>query len=131
MDRSILKPVGQTLRDAYLPYFNLGGTLTEVGDESKKDNPKEFSLSQNYPNPFNPVTKIRYSIPFGGTSLMKYVQLKVYDILGNEIATLVNEEKPAGYYEIEFNGSNLTSGIYFYRLGAGKYYFIRKMMVLK
>jgi hypothetical protein len=81
--------------------------------------PKEYSLEQNYPNPFNPSTKIRYTIPSVGTSLMKFVQMNVYDILGNEVATLVNEEKPAGYYEVEWNASSVSSGVYFYRLTAG------------
>ena len=75
--------------------------------------PTEFSLEQNYPNPFNPVTSIQYVV--GSQS---YVTLKVYDILGNENATLVNEEKPAGTYEIEFDGASLPSGIYFYQLRA-------------
>lgn len=84
--------------------------------EDEKQIPAEFSLAQNYPNPFNPSTKIRFAISeFGFTSL------KIYDLLGNEIATLVNEEKPAGVYEVEFNSHsggdrNLTSGVYFYQL---------------
>jgi hypothetical protein len=95
----------------------------------------DYSLSQNYPNPFNPSTTIRYEIP-----QQSFVTLKVYDILGNEIATLVNEEKPAGSYEIEFNtGSHsglsgireLTSGIYFYTLSAGNYFTTKKMILLK
>ena len=74
----------------------------------------KFSLEQNYPNPFNPSTVISYRLPVIG-----YVTLKVFDLLGREIATLVNEEKPAGEYEVEFDGSALTSGIYFYQLKAG------------
>ncbi len=73
---------------------------------------------QNYPNPFNPSTIIKYSIP-APPNLPKreaLVQLKVYDILGNEVATLVNKEEPAGNYEINFDGSNLASGVYFYKL---------------
>jgi photosystem II stability/assembly factor-like uncharacterized protein len=84
----------------------------------------EFNLSQNYPNPFNPSTKIKYSVPdviASGSKQSQLVTIKVYDILGNEIATLVNEEKPAGSYEVEFNihsneGHNLPSGVYFYQL---------------
>ncbi|MBE0572478.1 MAG: T9SS type A sorting domain-containing protein [Ignavibacteriaceae bacterium] len=93
-----------------------------------------YSLSNNYPNPFNPVTKIKYTIP--SVTLRQaqsdiLVTLKVYDILGREIATLVNEEKPAGEYEIEFNAANLPSGIYFYQLRAGQYSETKKMILLK
>ncbi len=90
-----------------------------------------FNLSQNYPNPFNPSTTIKYSIPSVGTSLMKFVQLKIYDILGNTVATLVNENKPAGSYEAKFNASQLPSGIYFYKLKAGSFTETKKMMVVK
>jgi len=88
--------------------------------------PTEFSLEQNYPNPFNPTTKIKFTIPLVETGHATPVQLKVYDVLGNEIATLVNEEKHAGNYEVEFSvGQNsilsLSSGIYFYQLKAGSY----------
>jgi hypothetical protein len=99
--------------------------------------PKDFMLYQNYPNPFNPSTKIKFTIPSVGTSLMKFVQLKVYDILGNEVATLVNEEKPAGNYEIEFNAIatnrdlSLSSGIYFYQLKAGEFIQTKKMILLR
>jgi hypothetical protein len=75
-----------------------------------------FNLTQNYPNPFNPSTKIRYEIPGQARNDNTMVTLKVYDVLGNEIATLVNEEKPAGTYEVEFDGADLPSGIYFYQL---------------
>jgi hypothetical protein len=97
---------------------NYGGSLT-------------FSLDQNYPNPFNPSTKIKYTISSVGTSLMKFVQLKIFDVLGNEITTLVNEEKPAGEYEVEFNGASLPSGIYFYQMNAGEFTETRKMVLLR
>jgi len=74
---------------------------------------KDYILYQNYPNPFNPTTTIKYQIPE-----LRFITLKLYDVLGNEVATLVNEEKPAGSYEIDFNGNELTSGIYFYQLRA-------------
>lgn len=90
------------------------------------DAPTQFSLEQNYPNPFNPVTSIQYVV--GSQS---YVSLKVYDVLGNEVATLVNEQKPAGTYEVEFNGTELPSGIYFYQLQAGSYIETKKMLLLK
>jgi hypothetical protein len=91
----------------------------------------KFSLEQNYPNPFNPSTKIKYTIPTVGTSLMKFVQLKVYDVLGNEVATLVNEEKPAGSYEVDFNVSGLSSGIYFYTINLGSFIETKKMILMK
>ena len=87
---------------------------------------REYTLSQNYPNPFNPTTTITYQMP-----KTEFVTLKVYDILGREIATLVNEEKPAGNYEVNFIGSGLTSGIYFYQLKAGDYSETKKMILLK
>jgi hypothetical protein len=92
----------------------------------------EFQLFQNYPNPFNPTTIIKYTIatpnlPQGEA----FVKLKVYDVLGNAIATLVNEEKPAGSYEVEFDGTGLTSGIYFYQLKAGNYIETKKMVLLR
>lgn len=94
--------------------------------------PMEFSLEQNYPNPFNPLTKIRYAIPLlRGDERGVFVTLKVYDILGNEAVTLVNEEKPAGYYEVEFNAASTASGVYIYRLVAGKFISTKKMLILK
>jgi hypothetical protein len=93
--------------------------------------PLDFALYQNYPNPFNPSTKIKFSIPYVGTSLMKFVQLKVYDILGNEVVTLVNEYKPAGSYEINFDARGLPSGVYFYQLKAGDFVSTKKMILLK
>ena len=94
-----------------------------VNDEQHKTS---FSLKQNYPNPFNPNTTIKYSIPNAGN-----VTLKVYDVLGKEVATLVKEAKPGGEYEVEFDGSKLPSGIYFYQLKAGNFIQIRKMVLLK
>ena len=92
----------------------------------------EFELSQNYPNPFNPTTKIRFTIPVTLSGVEgSLVTLKFYDVLGNEVATLVNEEKPAGSYEVEFDGRKLSSGIYFYRLQAGSFAETKKMVLLK
>ncbi|MHA2101430.1 MAG: T9SS type A sorting domain-containing protein, partial [Candidatus Kariarchaeaceae archaeon] len=88
--------------------------------------PKLYSLSQNYPNPFNPSTIIKYQIP-----QLSFVTIKVYDVLGSEIITLVNEEKPLGSYEVEFNAANLPSGIYFYRLQAGNFVETKKMVLMK
>ncbi len=95
---------------------------------------EQFVLEQNYPNPFNPSTKIIYSIPSviaSGAKQSQLVTLKVYDVLGNEIATLVNEEKPAGSYEVEFDASSLSSGTYLYKLTAGEFISTRKMILLK
>jgi len=88
--------------------------------------PDKFNLSQNYPNPFNPATKINYTIPINGL-----VILKVYDVLGKEVATIVNEVKNAGSYTVNFNASNIPSGTYFYRLEAGDYMDVKKMILLK
>ena len=90
------------------------GEITDAEYEGSGNTPNNFSLEQNYPNPFNPLTHIRFRISDFG-----FVSLKVFDVLGNEIATLVNEEKPAGVYEVEFNAATLSSGIYFYQLRAG------------
>ena len=93
--------------------------------------PFEYTLSQNYPNPFNPVTVIKYEIPGQNRNDNRNVQLKVYDILGKEIAILVNEIKSAGSYEVEFNGAELPSGIYIYRLTAGNFADSKKLVLLK
>jgi hypothetical protein len=90
------------------------------------ENPKEFSLNQNYPNPFNPSTTIKYQIPE-----LSYITLKVYDVLGNEIATLVNEEKTTGGYEVRFDSKGLSSGVYFYKLTGGNYSETKKMLLLR
>lgn len=99
--------------------------LTSV-DKTEESVVKEYRLFQNYPNPFNSKTKISYKIPEASL-----VTLKVYDSLGNEITTLVNEEKPPGNYESKFDGNKLTSGIYFYRLIAGNFTKTKKMVLLR
>ncbi len=88
--------------------------------------PEAFGLEQNYPNPFNPETQIKYQIP-----KQTRVSLKVYDLLGNKIASLVDEELPAGFYSVKFNGSSLSSGIYFYRIEAGDFSATKKFLLLK
>jgi len=95
--------------------------------------PQTFSLEQNYPNPFNPITTIKYSIPQTPLSLGEGlgVRLVIYDVLGTEIATLVNEEKPAGNYEVSFDAKSLSSGIYLYKLQAGSFTEIKKMTLLR
>jgi len=97
-------------------------TETNKGEEQ----PKEFRLEQNYPDPFNPTTNIKYSIPN-----LELVKLKVYDVLGREVATLINEEKPVGNYEVEFNTTTLSSGVYLYRIQAGTFVETKKMVLIK
>lgn len=94
--------------------------------------PNEFSLSQNFPNPFNPTTTIQYTIPTNVETLhATSVHLKVYDILGNKIATLVNEAKFPGVYEVQFDASNFSSGIYYYKLISNNFIEIKKMLLIK
>jgi hypothetical protein len=120
--------------------FHLIGTLLPTDLKENEYLPSQFSLYQNSPNPFNPGTKIKYSIPnvtLSASSRAKsrdegsLVQLKVYDILGNEVATLVDEYKPAGSYKVNFNASFLSSGVYFYKLQAGSFVETKKMILLR
>ncbi|MDP2365092.1 MAG: hypothetical protein Q8M94_15150 [Ignavibacteria bacterium] len=125
-------------------------TTIPVSVEDETVEVKDYYLEQNYPNPFNPTTKIKYSIPAVGTLRATSVQLKVYDMLGNEIATLVDEYKPAGIYEVDFcvaqsaeGGSSptitsgvsskggYTSGVYFYQLKVGEFIQTKKMLLIK
>jgi hypothetical protein len=149
---------GDGLMDIYLcgfqhtDYLYLAeANLTSVKDSENEIRQKQFNLFQNYPNPFNPTTKIKFTIPAviaSGAKQSQLVTIKVYGILGNEITTLVNEEKGPGTYEVEFSaiggsasgGNNhsglsgikgLTSGMYFYTLTAGSYSETRKMILLK
>ncbi|MFZ4590367.1 MAG: T9SS type A sorting domain-containing protein [Ignavibacteria bacterium] len=100
-------------------YFALNGEV-EVGV------PKKFSLSQNYPNPFNPTTKIDFDLPVDSK-----VNIVLYDMNGREVRTLVNGARTAGYHTVQFNGSDLSSGIYFYRISADKFVMAKKMMLIK
>lgn len=107
--------------------------LVSVEDE-KENIPTDFVLYQNYPNPFNPTTTIRYSIPTVGTSRdlsLQHVQLIVYDILGNEVATLINKAQSPGDYEVDFDASNLVSGIYVYQIFVDDFTTSKKMILLK
>ena len=97
-----------------------------VSVEYETIQPTQFALEQNYPNPFNPSTKIQYSVP-----QTSQVQIKVFDVLGNEIETLVNEEKPTGTYELTWNAANLPSGVYFYQIKAGSFIETKKMILIK
>ena len=97
-----------------------------VGVNDKNNLPVQFALDQNYPNPFNPSTRISFSVPE-----KSFTTLKIYDILGNEVATLLNEEKSAGHYEIQFDASKLSSGVYLYKLQSNSFVQTRKMILLK
>jgi hypothetical protein len=105
------------------PYYS---KLSSSGVTNSKNAPRDFFLSQNFPNPFNPTTTINYSVP-----TRTFVSLKVIDILGREVTTLVNEEKSAGNYSVNFSGANLSSGVYFYSLSAGDFRQVKKLILLK
>jgi len=133
----------QNIRDKTYPYviratagllywFGIE-TMLITDEEDEKLIPTEITLNQNYPNPFNPSTSIQYTIsdlPTGQAG-MQFVSLKVYDILGNEVATLVNSEKPSGTYEIDWKAIGLSSGVYFYQLKTGSFVQTKKMLLLK
>ena len=140
---SFITDIGTTIdigsgTDICADVITINGTLTGSGtfcnapaaveneNEDDLETPKEFSLSQNFPNPFNPSTSIQYQV-----SNISQVTLKVYDVLGNEVATIVNEEKPVGSYEVGFNALDLSSGIYFYKLQAGSFVQTKKMILLR
>jgi hypothetical protein len=103
----------------------MGHTTTGIDDNSNKV-VTDYSLSQNYPNPFNPATMISWQAPVSG-----HQTLKVYDLLGREVATLVDEFKTAGVYSIKFNAENLASGVYIYTLKVSDFISSRKMILLK
>jgi len=111
-----------------LVQIDFDGTRETVGNTSAVvlNNPTQFILSQNYPNPFNATTKISYAIPENG-----FVSIQIYNMMGEKIATLVNEQKEAGVYSIDFDASHLANGIYFYRLDATGFSQIKKFLLLK
>ncbi len=111
----------------YLKQIDYDGSF-EFSDEIEIEVsiPIEYSLSQNFPNPFNPATTIKYQIPE-----LSFVTIKVYDVLGSEIETLVNEENQFGIYEITWYAENLPSGVYFYRLQADSFVETKKMVLMK
>jgi hypothetical protein len=106
--------------------YKYTGIPLPVKDGSISTLPDQFNLEQNYPNPFNPSTTIRYTLPIAGFAI-----IKVYDMLGTEVITLVNEEKPAGSYEVKFSANGLSSGMYFYKLQTNNFIQTRKMLLLK
>jgi hypothetical protein len=108
--------------------------ITGLDVPKAKLTPDHLGLGPNYPNPFNPTTVISFHLPASGQAglpVASHVRLVVYDILGRDVATLVDEKKPAGRYEVRFDGTKLTSGIYFYRLTAGNTVLTRKMVLAK
>ncbi len=110
--------------NGYIGLYNQDGITSILEIESFV--PSDYNLTQNYPNPFNPSTTLSYSIPTQGQ-----VELKIYDVLGREVAELINKEQSSGSYEVNFDASNLTSGIYFYKLQAGGFVESRKMVLVK
>jgi hypothetical protein len=115
---------GSPLTKDQMAKMGFDTTLTSV--ETIDQLPADFSLSQNYPNPFNPATKISYSIPE-----LSDVELIVYDTIGNLVEVLVSSKQSAGTYQVTFDASNLTSGVYFYRLTAGKFKSVKKLILIK
>ncbi len=135
MNSTILQKDGKIIAGGYSAFNNKivfalarynSFKITGIENQVSQEIPSSFLLEQNYPNPFNPSTNIKFVIPKSS-----FVNLKVYDILGREIATLVNEEKTAGNYKVTFDAKNLASGIYFYRLKAGNYLSVKKMILLR
>jgi len=119
---------GTTISDKvdYIPFATKAFDITTSIERISETLPTTYSLAQNYPNPFNPSTKINYSVP-----QESFVKLIVYDILGKEITTLVNEDKAVGNYQVEFNGSNLSSGVYFYRMESGNFSDMKKFIFVR
>ena len=150
INKAVIKS-GNSVKGGLLDYNFDNITFNSTTDvEPENNTPKDYSLSQNYPNPFNPSTTINYTIPtlpissplVKGRTEEGFVVLKVYDILGNEVATLVDEEKAPGSYSVTFNASNLpagrqglASGIYIYKLsvtgGTDNFVSTKKMLMLK
>ena len=121
---ALIRTIATASNFQFIDLYNPSG-LTGIGNEFKST-PGEYKLYENYPNPFNPVTNIRFSIPKNG-----FVSLKIYDALGREISSLVNEFRQAGEYTVNFNASNLMSGVYFYTLKSESFSATKKMMLVK
>ena len=111
---------------AHQTFYPSPFTSDSLHDKQQSENPNHFRLEQNYPNPFNPVTQIIYTIPQDA-----HVVLKVYDMMGRVVKTVVDKYQSKGRYRVNFHAGNLTSGMYLYRLKAGDYVEIRKMVLIK
>ncbi len=114
----------------YSLVWNFRTQLTAV-QQIGTEIPRNYGLYNNYPNPFNPVTKIKFDVPMSGNTDTRSIQLIVYDVLSREVITFVNEQLKPGTYEVEFNGSNLPSGVYFYVLKTDSFIEAKKMVLLK
>ena len=119
--------------DIYKPALEAFATLTasllnipSAINDGKSIVPELTKLHQNYPNPFNPKTTINYELP-----ITNEIELSIYNLLGKKVATLVSEKQPAGRYQVEWDASQLASGVYFYRLDSGKFSDIKKMVLIK
>jgi len=117
--------VKRTIQKIYNNDYQIDSTYTSVVDKHLSV-PSNYLLYQNYPNPFNPTTVVKYQIPE-----LNFLTIKIFDVLGSEVATLVNEEKPIGNYEVEFDATNLPSRTYFYKLHAGSFIETKKMVLMK
>jgi hypothetical protein len=126
MDRISSKPVLTFLSMAYKKLVDKSEYITGVGSDVSPFLPAQYDLEQNYPNPFNPSTIIRYKVPETST-----VTLTIFDALGRGVETLVNGQKTAGTYTIEWNSGNKSSGVYFYRLHSGSFDVTKKMAVVR
>ena len=147
MNRTTEKSSADRVRETYLPYYTSAGLINDVADRNPRSPsaglPTAFSLEQNYPNPFNPETRIRYTVPglsgsggsgrsaAGGSASGANIRLAVYDLLGREVAVLVDERRPAGSYEVTFDAAGLASGVYLYRLQAGEFVGSKRMVVVR
>ena len=123
--------IDQSTGDEYK--LNSSGTIEIIGDADRfslmkrsGSIPEKYTLAQNYPNPFNPVTSISYSVPASGP-----VSLKVYDLLGEVVSTVVEGEHKAGFHTAQFDGSPLSSGVYFYRLSSKDHTITKKLILMK
>lgn len=125
MDRKTLKPVANTLKINYLPFYSKEGIVVDVNKEFEEI-PFAMSLDQNYPNPFNPITTIRFSVP-----TRSFYSLIIYDLLGKEVSTLYKGELQPGNHTINFNANLFSSGVYFYKLFGNNYSIVKKMMLVK